>query len=151
MDAPVLDRRCTLLALLVAACDAPTTGLAALRHGDFRGSYAYRAYHEDGRLLLRGTLTFSGLERDTMIHGSWTIAWAPGADTTAIVGPQLGSGVLVGALRGDGGAWFDLTPNYADNNVGLLGAGRAGDAIRGSWSHTTFIGPVAGGRFELVR
>jgi hypothetical protein len=88
---------------------------------------------------------------DSMISGSWAITWAPGADTTTVVGPQVGSGALAGEIAG-GEARIGLNPGWADNNVDLLAAEqRTPDRIVGEWSHTTLIGPIAQERFELTR
>ena len=148
-----MTRQCRLvpsLPLLVAmlACSgAPGTQTTAPRLEDFRDTYTYRAFHQDGRLLLTGTLTFDVRDEST-IGGSWSIAWAPGADTTAVVGPQVGEGQLVGTLRRDA-VRIALNPGWADNNVDLAAEQRTADRIAGQWSHSTILGQVAQGRFEL--
>jgi hypothetical protein len=133
----------------IACADAPATQSTALRLDDFRGAYTYRAFHEEGRLLLTGTFTFDRPD-DSTIGGSWSIAWAPGADTTAVVGPQVGTGQLAGALEDDH-VRIGLNPGWADNNVDLAAEQRTADRVAGRWSHSTIIGPVAQGRFELQR
>jgi hypothetical protein len=113
------------------------------------GRFAYRAFDGRGDLLLVGTITLQAVE-DSRLAGTWEIRWAVGADTTAIVGPQVGTGTLGGRVGPDQ-TLIDLNPGWADNNVYLF-ARTAGDGdLTGRWQHSTLIGPVAEGRFELRR
>lgn len=138
-----------LLAGVLACSGTPVTQATTVRLEDFRGAYTYRAFHEDGRLLLSGTVTFD-VRDDSMISGSWVIAWAPGADTTAVVGPQVGAGQLGGELAG-GQVRIDLNAGWADNNVYLAAEQRTAERIAGEWAHATLLGQIAQGRFELTR
>jgi hypothetical protein len=45
---------------------------------------------------------------------------------------------------------FRFTPNAADCGVGASGVLR-GDSLIGSWDETSFVGPVAMGRFSMTR
>ena len=45
---------------------------------------------------------------------------------------------------------FRFTPGVADCGFGASGVLR-GDSLIGSWDETSFIGPVAGGRFVMTR
>lgn len=45
---------------------------------------------------------------------------------------------------------FRFTPGVADCGFGAIGVLR-GDSLIGSWDETSFIGPVAGGRFVMTR
>jgi hypothetical protein len=127
------------LAVLMACSSAPA-GISAPRAGTFR----YSALSAGGVPLLAGRLDFT-FPDDSTLAGSWDITWAPGADTTALVGPQLGSGVLAGTRRG-ATLFVQLNPANADHNVVLL-AVPAGDSYAGQWQWITATGPRSEGRF----
>jgi hypothetical protein len=113
-----------------------------------RRALRYRSVRP-GQLLLVGTVTLD-VRPDSSLAGSWVIRWAPGADTTATVGPQVGTGTLHGRYDGER-TQIDLNPGWADNNVYLLAAAADHGQLTGQWQHSTLIGPVAQGRFELRR
>jgi hypothetical protein len=122
--------------------------LPLLEQVDVTGVYSYSAYAGDA-LVVRGDITL-GVDPDSTITGTWRLARVPGSDTTVVVGPQIGKGTLVGRLDSDG-AWVDLNPGWADNNV-FLDLPRDSTLPRsGSWSFSTIVGPVASGRVELQR
>lgn len=115
---------------------------------DLSGSYQYLARDNAGTLLLEGRLVLARLD-DSTLTGTWTIHWAPGADTTQPVGPQVGDGTLHGIYTGD--RWhLSLTPGWADNNVDLVAVAEAGN-LAGVWTHSIFTGPYSGGSFQAVR
>ncbi|HWN19322.1 MAG TPA: hypothetical protein VNO19_10450 [Gemmatimonadales bacterium] len=115
---------------------------------DLSGSYRYLAYDSAGTLLLEGQLVLAQVDGSTLT-GTWVIHWAPGADTTRTVGPQLGSGSVHGAPAGD--RWhLTLTPGWADNNVDLIAEAKEGD-LEGAWAHSIITGPYTGGSFQAVR
>lgn len=115
---------------------------------DLNGSFAYSAFDATGQPLLVGSLTIEAAP-DSTLSGTWSIHWAPGADTTATIGPQVGTGTLAGRSGSDG-VFVDLNPGWADNNVFLMG-GAAPGILAGEWQHSTILGPVAQGRFTLRR
>lgn len=142
--------RWTALAVALAlGCGNEINQVAAPRLEDVHGGFEYRAYDPDGRLLLVGAVTLEA-RADSAITGTWEIGWAPGADTTAVVGPQVGTGTLAGRYDGEN-TLIDLNPGWADNNVFLVAGAANGADLSGEWQHSTFIGPVAEGRFELRR
>jgi hypothetical protein len=112
-------------------------------------TYTYTAFAEDGIRLLVGTIVlhprYSRLDFEQEIEGSWTIGWAPGADTTSLVGPQVGSGVLAGVATEEGITLY-LPQITTDSSVQLSGTVRNNE-FRGEWSYTTIAGPVARGEF----
>jgi hypothetical protein len=137
-----------LAAVLSWGCDGGTSGqVAAPRLEDLDGAFEYRAFDADGQLLLVGSVTLE-VRGDSSITGTWEIGWAPGADRTTVVGPQVGTGTLAGSVGAEH-TWIDLNPGWADNNVFLLASTADHGALAGQWQHSTFIGPVAEGRFEL--
>jgi len=62
----------------------------------------------------------------------------------------VGTGQLVGTLLGDQ-VRIGLNPGWADNNLHLAAEQRTAERIAGRWSHSTIVGPIAQGRFELRR
>lgn len=121
----------------------------APRLDDLTGLFEYRASDERGRALLVGTVTLA-VGTDSTLTGTWDIRWVSGADTTAIVGPQVGTGTLAGRSGAEHGT-IDLNPGWADNNVYLLIGQTNEGLLAGEWQHSTFVGPVAQGRFTLQR
>src|SRR5512146_2806981 len=84
--------------LILVACAGPAGDPPSSR--DIQsGAFLYRARSATGQTLLEGQIEFR-VGDDSTIFGSWNIRWAPGADTTLAVGPQVGSGQLSGHLVG---------------------------------------------------
>jgi hypothetical protein len=133
--------RTFLFALVsVMACAGAPADTTALR----TGGYHYSAGSATGQPLLSGHLELEFTD-DSTLRGTWVIGWVPGADTTVAVGPQVGSGDLVGSRRGDT-LLVQLNPTNADNNVALqavLGA----DGYTGRWEWITIAGPRTAGAF----
>jgi hypothetical protein len=126
--------------LLVACSTAPATFTAR------SGTFHYIAMSQ-GKPVLTGRLHLT-FPDDSTIVGPWAIAWLPDADTTVPVGPQVGTGNLVGARSGDS-LMIQLNPGNADHNVGLV-AGAAAAGYRGKWEWVTFAGPRSGGIFSAI-
>ena len=129
--------------LVLAGCgsegDEPA-GLSQLHAGELR----YTATAADGQLLLRGKLALS-FPDDSTVTGEWSIRWAPGADSSFQVGPQIGNGSLAGRRIGDS-LVIDLNPGFMDNNV-ILFASSNPTNMAGRWSWSTIAGPRTGGLF----
>lgn len=132
----------TLLAFGTACSDTPS------QPESLEGRLAYLASDTAGDPLLVGTLVLE-VDSDSAIAGQWSIDWMQGADTTTVVGPQLGSGRLVGSVEG-GRVFVDLTPDFADNNVFLVADLMDGWLV-GSWFFSGFAGPVSSGPFVARR
>ena len=126
----------------------PPTSPGDVAARDLGGSYRYLAFDSAGTLLLEGQLVLAPLDISTLT-GTWVIQWAPGADTTQPVGPQVGSGLVHGVPAGDR-RHLSLTPGLADNNVDLLAGVQEGD-LAGVWAHSIITGPHSGGSFQAVR
>ena len=130
------------LALIVlASCNGPDRSLNVQL---LPGELVYRASSSSGLPILEGRITFT-ITGDSLISGEWVIGWAPGADTTRPVGPQVGSGRLAGSRIGNDFA-IDLNPGWADNNVFLV-ARPVDGGWNGEWSWSTLVGPVEHGTF----
>jgi len=132
------------LLLLCFACSSGPAAPPALRDGSFQ----YAAFSESGQQVLQGRLRLTFPDEAT-VTGTWRIDWAPGADTTAVVGPQVGTGQLVGARHGDT-LVIELNPGNADNNVGLV-AVTAGGGWQGEWEWVALTGPRSKGAFVASR
>ncbi len=138
----------TCLAPLFLFATACASGATSFTPSAIRaGAYRYVAEDSAGHRLLEGEITLVALE-DSTLQGTWQIRWAPGADTTAQVGPQVGSGSIVGGRAGDH-LTFDLNPGWADNNALLLAVGSA-TGFTGRWEWETITGPRTGGRFSAT-
>ncbi|MGH7530212.1 MAG: hypothetical protein ACREMN_07495 [Gemmatimonadales bacterium] len=143
-------RRWLTAAALVLAlgCGNGTPGpILAPRLDDVDGRFEYRADDGSGHPLLVGTVTLA-VAQDSSITGTWAMRWAAGADTTAPVGPQVGTGTLAGHA-GTECSIINLNPGWADNNVFLVLRRTADGLLAGQWQHSTLVGVVAEGRFEL--
>lgn len=134
----------TSLLLLCFACSGGPSAPAGLRDGRLD----YRGYSASGEQVLRGSIQLE-FHDDTTVTGSWSIAWVAGADTTQPVGPQVGTGALVGTRHGDT-LRLELNPQFADNNVGLR-AVATGSGWRGEWEWSGFPGLMSRGRFTASR
>jgi len=132
------------LLLLCVACSAGPSAPATLRDGRLQ----YQAASASGQPLLTGSLQLV-FPDDSTVAGSWSIRWAPGADTTGAVGPQIGTGLLAGHRQGDR-LVIELNPGSADNNVGLT-ATATPDGWRGEWEWVALTGPRSRGSFTAAR
>ena len=126
--------------LIVSACFHKTSG------PDDQFDVNYLAYDKEENLILQGMLHFT-VKEDSTVTGSWEIDWVPGANTSLQVGPQIGSGGLVGYIM-EGLLYLDLNPGWADNNVILRGIWSENE-MDGAWWWVTFVGPTTYGRFHL--
>jgi len=107
--------------------------------------YQYAGYDHESRQVVKGFITIVRDESNS-ISGDWQLE-ATG-DPSGI-GPQVGSGKLVGAVDGER-IWIGLNPDYVDNNVML--AGRiSGSVISGTWEYVGFPGVLAQGTFRAVK
>jgi len=114
------------------------------------GTLDYAAWSDSGTRLLEGVLAIAP-QPNQHVSGTWSIHWAAGADTANAndIGPQLGSGDLIGVVQ-DTTVLVDLTPSFADNNVELLGCVTAA-GFAGTWSHVGIAGEIAHGPFTATR
>jgi len=138
------------LGLLAWHCADDPAGVSAenlvalLKEGRTEG-YAYRALDSSGTELVRGVL-FVTMEDSTRLSGFWNLE-ATG-NGQGRIGPQVGSGTLEGFLEG-AEIQINLNPDYADNNVFLLGTMSA-SGFDGTWQFVGFPGVLASGTFRAV-
>ena len=144
-----MTHRYLLLGCLVTACGGGTGGPTAQQHAGDAGELQYVARATDDTPILEGRITLR-FHSDSLVSGTWSIGWVPGADTTQEVGPQVGAGQLAGSRIGRDSFAIDLNPGFADNNV-ILTAVRSADGVTGTWYWATFAGSRGGGRFTAKR
>jgi hypothetical protein len=137
---------CATAAAMALRCGGDPAGpgvpACSLDAGWRSGVYSYVAAR-DGRQLLAGLIRLD--IEDSLITGSWDIDWAPDADTTVAVGPQLGSGTLIGIKRNEQ-VTISLNPGVIGNNVTLEGSIYR-YCLTGQWSWTRLGPPEAAGAF----
>jgi len=137
------------LLLLVGACDdGPASDPLDLAGG---GQFSFASGTAEGAPLLAGRLYLRWSDEGPesgIVVGTWTIGWAPGADTTLQVGPQIGSGQLVGTADEDG-VLLDLNPGSKFEYVRL--SGRVTKAtMYGDWEWTQVVGSGGTGNFRAA-
>lgn len=135
-----------LLACLLVSCADEPLGPRVQLQGDV--TLHYRVMNAMGAAVVEGTLDFT-VHADSTISGAWAIDWAPGADRSTPVGPQIGSGALVGITRPDTTLSLDLNPEFRDNNV-ILQAAATRTGVSGAWSWIGFAGDIAHGLFTAT-
>ena len=142
------------LALMVAACDSTSPTPNRLIFPNGKRDFAYTAYSATGEPILNGTLhlEYAMTPLATLppqaLGGTWSIHWAPGADTTLRVGPQVGSGTMDG-VDDSSGVRLSFIPNLVDEGVGLDGHAY-GRNFSGTWNYFTITGPTGHGRFTAI-
>jgi hypothetical protein len=65
------------------------------------------------------------------------------------IGPQVGSGELVGGVD-QYGIWINLNPQFIDHNLLLTGTIK-NHTYSGEWVWISFIGPTNHGTFEAIQ
>ncbi|HJU55533.1 MAG TPA: hypothetical protein VJ715_13210 [Pyrinomonadaceae bacterium] len=108
------------------------------------GEYQYAGYDEGGSKVVEGRLSITS-RKDDELKGTWELKQL-GAPQR--IGPQVGSGDLVGSVHGTEVA-LSLNPNMNDNNVDLRGKVE-GKRYTGTWSYSGFAGIISSGRFEAT-
>lgn len=126
-------------AVAFAACGDHPTSPAPIA-----GRYQYTAYNAGDSLVVIGSITLINPD-STLLTGSWNLAAVDGATD---VGPQSGTGMLRGSTAT--GVSINLNPDWADNNVLLMGA-FTGREITGTWQWISFVGVTAQGRFVMTK
>ena len=106
------------------------------------GSYAYFGYDSSSTLVAKGWYKFE-YEDSVNISGNWKLTKIgdPGN-----IGPQDGEGQLVGSIT-DTSIHINLQPNFADNNIILVGK-FDNKYIYGNWQWATFAGITNWGSFN---
>lgn len=131
-----------LLIVLMASCYKNRDGIFNILPKDV---YTYTGCDSTGVVIVKGWLVLE-LEDSTQVTGEWEINKV--GDPKGI-GPQIGKGTLVGGFNEDQ-LWINLNPDYMDDNVFLSGSLEETE-YSGTWSYSTFVGPVNWGVFKAVK
>lgn len=110
-----------------------------------RGSYSYTSYDTLGTALVKGWFTMNFQDSSSVI-GEWHFEKIRNPKN---IGPQVGSGELVGGLNKDG-IWINLNPQFIDHNLLLTGI-MEDHTYSGEWVWISFIGPTNHGTFEAIQ
>jgi len=102
-------------------------------------TFEYTAWATEVAPALKGTIEILSVDSNSFT-GIWAISWAPDADTTQRVGPQIGTGVLKGVLYG-GQLGADLSSSDSAEAVRLI-ATPDGAGWSGRWYYAR-VGPSA--------
>jgi hypothetical protein len=137
-----------LLACGLAGCTSGPHAIDPTVIADLDGVYGYSA-QSGGADAVSGRVTLA-THPDSSVSGSWELSRVPGSDTTLLVGPQVGTGTLAGAVAA-GTVSLNLNPTWADNNVFLTVHASTPGELTGTWWHSTIAGPVASGSVTLLR
>ncbi len=146
MRNPWLVPLCTAMA--AGGCLGTTAPecIEAAGPGGIGGAYGYSAADAGGRVLVNGNLTVTqGTPPDFV--GSWNTFWTPAADTTAVIGPQVGQGTFTANVE-SGRVVIAMNPENADYNVVLNGC-YTQHGIHGTWHFVTLTGERSSGSFSL--
>ncbi len=110
-------------------------------------AFRYTGFDSTGALIVKGYLSLNFLD-SANVKGEWHLAAV--AKNVQNIGPQLGTGEIVGRFTEDGHLSLNLNPTMVDNNVFLSGVVEE-RRYTGSWSFSGFAGVLNGGRFEAWR
>jgi hypothetical protein len=104
-------------------------------------SYDYIGYDINGIKTIEGILTIEQGD-STDISCNWDFSAIGNPQN---IGPQIGKGTGTGFID-DISFYANLNPNYADNNVMLVGT-IDGNTIQGEWTFAGFPGVINSGTF----
>ena len=129
----------------LVACTDEGDSVGSDLHPGVPVSYSYRGFDAKGLLVVVGPMSLTATDT-TSVSGTWAFE---GVSAGNHIGPQVGSGRLVGNIQGTTIS-INLNPGWADNNVILLGT-IGSHQITGTWTWVTFAGPTTKGTFEAVK
>ena len=109
------------------------------------GEYKYTGFDKSGKRIVEGRLSITAV-KGKQIEGDWELKEI---DNPGRIGPQVGSGALVGSVD-EQKVYINLNPNISDANVFLNGTNESG-SYKGTWSFSGIAGPISQGTFEAVK
>lgn len=115
----------------------------------FDRMYEYIGYDTLQRQIVSGWLGMNDPDSMGQFTGAWSIKKYNPDPWPIDLGPQDGSGSLLGQVHGNELS-IDLNPGWADNNV-ILVADTSYHRLLGTWHYSTFVGEVNRGAFEAIR
>lgn len=105
------------------------------------GAYAYKGYDSTDVKIVCGWIKFD-FDDSSMVSGEWELDKIGDPQN---IGPQIGSGELVGNVQDDQ-LYINLNPQYADNNV-FLTSPYSDQKLEGTWNYAGFPGVINHGSF----
>ncbi len=106
-----------------------------------KGAYAYTGYDSTGVEIVHGWIKINFDDR-TNISGEWELDKIGNPQN---IGPQVGSGNLVGSMVNDQ-LHLNLNPQYMDNNV-ILTCPYSDQKLTGKWFYIGLPGGINYGSF----
>ncbi len=107
--------------------------------------FRYAAYDSSGTKIIEDLMTIDFSDSNHLTEN-----WGFSALTqTHSVGSQVGTGQLIGSVQNKE-IHLNLTPNFNDNNVMLIGS-LTNRKIIGKWMWITFIGVSNQSAFEAIK
>jgi len=103
------------------------------------------SYDTTGTAIVKGWLIINDIDSSNII-GKWEFKSIGNA---LDIGPQVGSGELIGGTLEDG-IWVELNPQFRDNNLQLIGI-LGNNKFSGVWQWTSIVGITNHGTFEALK
>jgi hypothetical protein len=124
--------------------------LAVSGAAEISRTYDYKGFDTNGNLLVTGVITVM-VEDSVQVKGDWKLQILDRSRLKEL-GPQDGSGKILGLLTGDR-IFLNLSPDEYENNIFLDGRVRKSNVfkITGKWGYYGFVGKLNEGSFEMVR
>ncbi|MBU0473551.1 MAG: hypothetical protein KKF62_05265 [Bacteroidetes bacterium] len=104
--------------------------------------YLYKSYDSTGIKIVEGWITINFTD-SLGILGEWELKKVGNSEN---IGPQVGTGKLVGSKHGDL-TFVELNPQFIDNNLILTGTLEQGKYV-GEWQYISYVGITNYGTFE---
>ena len=127
-----------ILSLIFYFCDKDNC-LNGIKIPD--GAFAYTGFDSTGVEIVRGWIMFD-FDDSTSISGDWELDKIGNPQN---IGPQVGSGNLVGSMVNDQ-LHLNLNPQYKDSNVFLI-CPYDDQKLTGKWNYAGFPGVINYGSF----
>ena len=108
-------------------------------------TFYYKSYDFKHHLIVQGRLEITFSDSDE-ISGTWNLQKLGNPQN---IGPQSGTGELVGGLINKDSIWIELNPQFKDNNLQLR-ATYTKTVITGKWLWITYIGITNQGYFNAT-
>jgi hypothetical protein len=108
-------------------------------------TFYYKSYDLNHNLIVHGWLEIKFSNSDE-ISGTWNLQKVGNPED---IGPQVGTGELIGGLTNKDSIWIELNPEYIDNNLQLCGKYKI-STITGKWIWSSYAGITNQGYFNAV-
>lgn len=124
--------------------------IAAVSAGEISQTYNYKGSDTNGNLLVEGVITLR-TDETIQVKGHWNLKVLD-KNKYHELGPQDGSGEIIGQLKGDR-IFLNLNPDVYEDNIYLDGKVTKANIfkISGKWGYYGFVGKLNEGNFEMER